>query len=239
MNFYRTMIDFGRRKRFASGCFSEQFSEPKLTRCNDCGEEYNTLNYDQLFADKAWNVGMYMDRGYYADFASSQFRTIVSERAKRILAENFSNAVDFGDIKMVSFKDLTKDKLKEIRDWSGYAAVKKIPNDPPQYYRLLLKQGAELDFEKTNKKLVLDCKKCGRKKYEQVTKYEPKWNSWDSPNRDPFYGSTPHIIQSTWTGYDTFYAEGMGNTEFCTEQFVDVYNQSKLTGLEFERVQTV
>jgi len=228
MNFYTVNIDLGKRKRFACGCFSELFCEPILTLCSKCGEEYSNTDYDKMFADKAWHVGMYMDRDYYADFASSQFRPIVSAKAKRILAENCSNATDFGDIKMVSFRDLTREKLKQIRDWAGYADTKKIPNDPPQYYRLLLKQGAELDFQKSNIKLTIDCTTCGRKNYDiPYSHYGPN-------------GSEQiYIIESTWVGYDIFYAEGKGNTLFCTERFIEIYEKNKLSGLRFEKIQTV
>jgi len=228
MNFYHVTTDCGKRKRFACGCFSELFGEPKLTLCNDCGVEYNRTDYKQMFFDKAWHIGMYMDRDHYADFAYSQFLPIVSERAKFILAVNCNNAVDFGDIKMVSFRDLTKEKLKQIRDWSGYAAAKKIPDDPPPYYRLFLKQGADLDFQKSNIRLAIDCTTCGLKSYDiPYSHYGPD-------------GSKEiYIIESTWKGYDIFYVEGKGYTIFCTEQFIEIYEKNNLTGLEFAQIQAV
>ncbi|MDR0321182.1 MAG: hypothetical protein LBI28_06740 [Treponema sp.] len=224
MDFFRVMIDFGKRKRFACGCLAE-ITEYKRTLCPVCGIERVTPNYQQMFKDKKWNMKIFMDREHYADFLSSQIRGIVSEKTKKILIENFNNAVDFGNIEMISFRDLTEQKLQEIRNCYGYAAVKKIPNDPPQYYRLLLKQGAELDFQKTNIELTVDCSKCGRKRYA-------------TPGCS-YHEGTPYIIESTWKGYDIFYIEGMGNTVFCTERFIEIYNQNKLTGLEFEKVQTV
>ena len=79
--------------------------------------------------------------------------------------------------------------------------------------------------EPTNIKLAVDCIKCGRKDYA-------------TPGSS-YHDGTPHIIESTWKGYDIFYVEGMGNTVFCTEQFIKIYNQNKLSGLEFVTVQAV
>jgi len=228
MNFYIVSIDWGKKKRFACGCLEEVFNFNR-TICLNCGIEIVAPNNDQLFEDKTWNVKMYMDRCHYADFINSQIRKIVSERAKEVLIDHFNNAVDFADIEMISLRDLTAEKLKAIRDWSGYTAVKKIPNDPPQYFRLLLKQGADLDFEKSNVELVLNCPTCGRKDYKHpIGNFNLETNETTWP---PIY-----IIESSWKGYDIFYIEGKGNTVFCTERFFEIYSQNKLTGLEFRQI---
>jgi len=226
MDFYRVMVSFGKRKLFACGCLAEMINYNR-TSCPSCGIEWAMPDHNKLFNDKSWNMKIYMSRDHYADFIASDLpgSGIVSEHAKKILMENFNNTIDFGNIEMISFRNLTDQKLKEIRDDFGYAAVKKIPNDPPQYYRMLLKQGADLDFEKSNIKLILDCHKCGRKNYDRP--------------RDTGTSSNIYIIESTWKYYDLFHVEGKGNTIFCSERFIDIYDQNKLTGLEFEKVQTV
>ena len=232
MDFFDAITDAGSRKRFAYGCPAGTLDAEWAT-CPACGEERVTPDYDKLFEDKTWNLKMYMSRDYYADFAilTAPVRRIVSEKAKGILAENFDNAIDFSDIEMVSFRDFTSLEIKKMRDSIGSAALKKIPNDPPQYYRLLLKrQGADLDFKKSNIRLVLDCKRCGCRDYEipNVKHVDGKL----------FYPKLS-IIESTWKGYDIFHVEGYGNTVFCTERFVEVYKQAGLTGLIFEQMITV
>jgi len=225
MELYRIAIDWGKRKRFACGCL-ERVHHTQGVPCVACGEEQYTPDYNHLFENKGWDTKMFLDSGYYADFINSQIKVVVSEKAKKMLTENFGNAVDFGDIEMVSFRDLTTEKAKEIRDYSGSAALKKIPDDPPQYFRLLLKQGADLDFQRTNIELAVDCPKCGLKRYQ-------------TPGLTYVGENMPHIIESTWKGCDIFYVEGLGNRMFCTERFVGIYNQNELTGLEFEQVEVV
>jgi len=225
MNFYRVMIDIGKKKKFACGCLTKNYNS-KLTVCSGCGIEWNMPGGDIWFNDKTWEMEIYLDREYYADFINSQIREIISKKAKNVFINNFNNAVDFGEIKMISCNELTEQQIKKIKDYYGYAAIKNIPNNPPQYYRLLLKQGADLDFIKSNVRLVLDCPECGRKDYSR---------SYDHIG-DPL---KIFIIESTWKGYDIFHVEGMGNTVFCTEQFIDVYNQNELKGLEFNKIITV
>ena len=225
VDFYSVMIDSGKRKRFAVGFLAESY-ESELKLCPACGVKWSMPGHDRWFNDKAWNMKMLMSREHYADFTWSDASCVVSEKAQKILMENFNNAVDFGEIEMVSLRDLTESFLKKERRQSGSKAAKMIANDPPQYYRLFLKIGADLDFEKTNIELALDCPECGRKSY--VT-----------PGEIIIFGATPHIIESTWQGYDIFYVEGLGTTMFCTERFVEVYNQNKLTGFLFEQVPAV
>jgi len=227
MNFYDITIDEGRRRKFACGHLEEIIPIKKERRsCPDCSGLLGK-NYFQLFNDKNWNAKMYMDREHYADFMSYLVYPIVSEKAKEVLTENFGDAVDFGDIEMVSYRDLTVEKLKDIRDTFGYPAVKKIPNDPPQLYRLLLKQGADLDFEKSNIKLTLDCLTCGSRVYDTP------YFEYSAEHGKIIFTPTVYIKESTWKGYDIFHVEGYGSTVFCTEKFIEIYNQHKLTGLRF------
>jgi len=226
MIFYRVSIDVGKRKKFACGCLAEIINYEK-SPCPACSIEVVTPNLFEMFEDKAFNIKMHMDRDYYADFMCSQIRDIVSERAKEMLSDNFSNSVDFASIGMVSLRDLSPSFLKYYRDRYGSKEVKRIPDDPPQYHRLLLKQGADLDFKKSNIQLIFECSTCGRKKYDiPYSHYKD----------DGF--ALIYLIESTWNGRDIFYVEGMGNTVFCTERFIEVYSQHELTGLEFAQIST-
>jgi len=171
-----------------------------------------------------------MNNDYYADFLASSIigNGIVSEKAMIVLKENFGNTIDFGNIEMISYRDLDEAFLRKVRDYSGNKAAKQIANDPPQYYRLILNVGASLNLQLTNMELSLDCLKCGRKEYGAV-----------AGSREDWWNNTPHIIESSWKGYDLFHVEGKGNTVFCTERFIEVYKHHALTGLEFEQVLTV
>jgi len=225
MEFYRVIVDAGKRKRYACGCFTE-ITEYKRRACAVCGKERVTPNYDKMFEDKAWNMKLLLDRNYYADFIFSQVRGIVSEKAKKVLSENFSNAVDFGDIEMVSQRDIPSSFLKYYRGMCGSKNTKLIVNDPPQYYRLLLKKGAVLDFIRSGVKKVSSCKVCDYVEY-------------DIPFELIGDSSRIYITGSTWEHYDLFNVEGMGNTMFCTERFISVYNVNNLTGLMFQPIQSV
>jgi len=225
MNFYRVRIDRGKRKHFGCGILVEGCEYIRKT-CPQCNIERSIPSLDEWFNDKEWVMKVYMHKDYYSDFTNSSIRPIVSKKAKRMLSEQFIKSADFGDMEMVSLRDLDEPFLKEVRDYSGSKAAKQIANDPPQYHRLLLQVGADLDFQKTNIELAINCPKCSLKKYR-------------TPGFTYVSENTPHIIQSTWKGFDLFHVEGLGNTIFCTERFIEVYNQYKLTGLEFEQVETV
>jgi len=237
MNFYYVTTDEGKRKKFAVGGLKEVYRYER-TICPTCKGQCVTPDYYQLFNYKTWNLKMYMSRDHYADFMSTEYlQLIISEKAKKVLTENFGDAVDFGDIEMVSHRDLSAEKLKEIRDAQGYAYAKKIPNDPPQFYRLFLKRDAAIDFEKSGYKLVVDCPTCGYKFYEQpIFEYSVELGKIT-------YTPTVYIIESTWKGCDIFRAEGEGLAIFCTDKFKEAYDQHKLTGLIFSsdylKVETV
>jgi len=230
MKLFNVDVDWGKRKRFARGCLAEIYDIQRIP-CSACGVELYRPCHNQLFADKDWNVKMHMDRSHYADFADLFLRSIILAKIKKILLDNFNNSVDFADIEMISFRDLSPSYIKYYRAQYGSRDAKLIPNDPPQYFRLLLKQGADLDFEKSNVEMILSCSTCGSKKYKHpISDYNRETNEITYP---PVY-----IIESSWKGYDIFYVEGKGNTVFCTERFIEVYNQNKLTGLEFRQIFT-
>ena len=222
MDIYRADGDIGKRKRFSSGCLIED-CDSKLLHCTECGITWSMPGFGKWFKDKSYNLKIYMSRGHHPDFTGIMGFPIVSTSAKNILVENFNNAVDFGDITMISYRDLSDLK---IRDRYGYASAKQIPNDPPQYHRLFLKLGAEFDFQKTNIELRVDCSKCGRKDYA-------------TPGSSYIRDGVTYIIGSTWKGFDIFNIQAFGNKLFCTGKFVEIYTQNKLTGLEFEKVPIV
>lgn len=227
MKFYRVHNDGGKRKKFAVGVLVEDYKSV-LKICNQCGNKHWIPDSNEWFNNKNWIAKMYMSREYYSDFAycSISACNIISEKAKKILIENIENAVDFGDIQMVSLRDLTPVFLKYLRDRVGSREAKLVANDPPQYYRFLIKHGAELDFQKSNIELSLDCPKCGLKKYRSL-------------GLSYVYTQTPYIIGATWNGNDIFHVEGLGNSVFCTEKFIEIYNENNLTGLDFEQVPVV
>ena len=235
MNYYHVSVDLGKRKRFSWGDHKELINFKRIV-CTICGygqlitadpNQKDPKDPDLKFDDKAWNMEIYMHRNHFADFALLGIRTIVSEKARTVLLENFNNAVDFGDLKMISLRDFTEQEKKELRGRIGSAWVNRIANDPPQYFRLLLKQGMDLDFKKSKVKLVLDCPECGCKFYK-----EPRIKLIRKEISFP----TRYLIESTWKGYDIFYAEGRGFTMFCTERFIEAYEQAELTGLLFDQI---
>ena len=225
MNFYKARNDLGKRKRFSRGVIVGEF-ESTLTRCSECGITWSMPGFGRWFNDMTYNLRIYMDRDHHPDFSGVSGYPIVSTAAKTMLAETFSNAVDFCDIEMVPAESLPEELKKEIRTRNGSRELKNISNTPPQYHRLLLKHGIEADYQKSNIELAVDCAMCGFKRY--VT-------TGSSYIRDePMY-----LIESTWKGYGVFNVECRGNHLFCTEKFVETYKQNKLTGLEFEQVQLV
>lgn len=217
MAYYRLLTDEGNKKKFAYAIGLSDWPE-RLISCNVCKRKWKK----SLMHEFGTNVLVALSNDNYPDFLWFFIRH-VSEKAKNVMETEGITGFKLENAQVLSVDELTDIQKKELR-YDGFK-IKKIPKDPPKYYKLHVSIGANY-HEKSGIILRDSCSECG---YE---KYVTKGKDWVE--------SEPTVIQKdSIKGYDLFMAKGYGQTIFCTEKFADVYIKHSLTGLLFDEVEVI
>jgi predicted Zn-ribbon and HTH transcriptional regulator len=216
MKFYRLSTDEGKKKKYAFGILISDYPS-KTIKCPSCHREWRK----ELLLEKETNLTICLSNSYYADFSGVVYHTLISEKAKDIFYDTQIKGYTLGEMEILKKEEVPQETIKELRD-EGYK-VKNISDNPPRYYRLFVEIGARLH----PKSEVIPngyCKDCGYEDY--VTKGEDYV--------DPFHPL--YIKHDSWNGNDLFMVKELGGAIFCSQRFVDIYTETKLTGLLFKCV---
>lgn len=214
MDFYRLSTDEGKQKKFAYGIGLDEYPQ-RLITCDICGREWKK----GMLLDEDTLLSICLSNEFYPDFLNVISHTLVSEKAKDVLAQETITGYKLGIIDIIPRDEIPPAKTKKLRQ-SGYN-VKKISNNPPNYYRLFAERSAELHI-KSEVFFEQECTACGYRKFVKT---------------DPF--KQEYIRKDSWNGSDLFMVKEFGAVIYCTERFVETYQKHNLTGLLFRRVESI
>lgn len=214
MKFFRISSDSGKRKGHAYGIIMGEYSV-EMVHCSICG---NTWRKDLLFS-KDSEITITLSNHHYADFLLVVHQLLVSERALKVLNACGITGFDVKPAHLLGSNQFSPDIKKELSD-AGYR-INSIPETLPPMYRWFINGQVELEPH-SGIVLLEHCDSCGYRKFA---------------SRDMEYVdlSQPIILDyDSWSGHDLCKAEGLGQTLLCSERFVEVYKDNRLTGLSFK-----
>ena len=220
MDFYRVRIEIGKRKRFAYGITIGNYPSIEI-QCDKCKKVWKK----SLYYDESQKQIIALSNNYFPDFLSYTPQILISQRAKEIFVQEKITGYHLNEnLEIVPYDKLSIQEIKEIRR-DGFD-VKKFSNEVPKYYRFYSDGKAELN-EKSNVLTDEHCDECS------YTHYYTKGYSYFDTN-SPFY-----ITEKTWDGKDFFTVKEFPTLENCTERVVEIYNKYKMTGLYFEKIESI
>ncbi|MDQ0917038.1 hypothetical protein [Paenibacillus sp. V4I5] len=212
MTFYSFSSDEGKKKKFATGV-KVVLRPPSFEdiHCSDCGIHWRkTVNSEE---GKAQFV---LTNNHYADFLYSSDGLLISERAIEVFDLEGISGYSKTEIIVSSPKE-TPAEFQRLLRLAG-ENVKKMPENPPQYYMVMINGLISLHQEQNLK--FIHCNKCGL-----VRAVSPG---------SSFINTDHNLIidASSWR------CEDIMNTNYparnvCTERFIEIYHKHELTGLIF------
>lgn len=215
MTFYKIIIDEGRRKKYSAGIMLDE-SKNKNIQCNSCGREWEK----EALLDNEVFFNIALTNSNYPDFVYFLYYILVSNKVKDVFLSENIKGYHLEDINVVSKSSIAPSKIKELRDM-GYK-VNNIPNNPPSYYKLVANRSAGL-CQHSNVVLEVNCDICGFEGYEVIGDiFQPKC-----------------IKKESWNGDDIFMVKEFCSVEYCSEKIVEVYKKHELTGLTFQKVDSL
>ena len=210
---YKISTDEGKRKKYAYAV-CERGTYLRRVECPNCGMWVE--NFSHKFGI---NESVALTNEYYPDFMYYTIN-LISEKAKEALEKEKITGWEPELINILSAEELTKEEKRDLRE--GGVNIKRVPINPPVYYKLHVSIGADY-HEKSGIEFGEKCNICGRQKR---TVSEAVGGM-----------IAPRILKKeSLNGNDLFRSIGYGNTVFCTERFKEVYEEYGLTGLEFDDV---
>jgi len=218
--FYEVTNDEGRRKRYTSA-YTLGETNSIIGICPECGRQIKrTIN---LCSESP----MALIKENYSDFIPYYVSfKIVSVRFKEIAEQEGLVGLKFRKAELISAGNLSESDKRELK--TDGIPLKNVVQNPPEYYKLDLEYGA-VYHEKSKIIVKSICDKCGIKIYATEGQ---KWIG----SREEY----PVILNAnSLKGFDMFFAEGYGTSNFCTERFYGVYKQYNLTGLLFTPIEVL
>ena len=217
MNYYEVWTDEGKRKKYAYGIEMNDYELEKIN-CAVCRREWED---DPLLTSQI-KLKIILSNSYYADFILSGYFQLISQKGLDILINEGITGWRYEEIEMLSKRDLTEEKRRDIKDGYGYRIYNSIPDDPPKYYKILANKTARL-HPKSNVILTGKCDVCGYEMYEK--------------RGDVF--APDYLDKESWNGDDLFGVIQYGTSIYCTQDFVHIYNKYALTGLIFDSIESL
>ncbi|WP_166243403.1 hypothetical protein [Paenibacillus turpanensis] len=217
MKFYKINIDEGKRKKYAQGIPLVKPLEENIC-CSVCRRQWRRAHYLENP-----NFVMALSNQNFPDFLWFLHYKIISENALEVLMQKVVRNLLFKEISIVSVNDLSEAQVKDLR-FRG-ENVKKLALNPPKYYTVIVEEGAEL--HKESGVYVEECDSC---KYLKVHSY----------GMDFLHPSQKlYLHKRSWNGEDLFTLKYFPATLYCTENFLKLYNEYRLTGLNFSEIDVI
>lgn len=214
MNFYRLSTNEGKKKKYAFGILISDYPS-RIIKCLSCHREWR----DDLLLEKETNLTICLSNIHYADFIDVVYHTLISAKARETFCNKQIKGYSLGNIIIQKKEEVQQETIIELRN-DGYK-VQNISDNPPKYYRLFVEIGAELHPE-SEVILTGKCNDCDFEEY--ITKGEDYV--------DPFHPL--YIKDDSWNGNDLFMVKELRGAIFCSQRFVDIYTEARLTGLLFD-----
>jgi len=217
---YKVSNDEGRRKRYTSA-FSLGPTESSIGVCPKCGRKIKRSINPRSESPMALIKENYADFiAYYVSFK------IVSAKFKEIAEQEGLVGLKFRKAELISASNLSESDKRELR--TDGVPLKNVVQNPPEYYKLDLEYGA-VYHQKSRLIVKSYCDKCG------IKIYATEGLDWVESG-----GEYPVILNAkSLKGFDMFFAEGYGTSNFCTERFYEVYKKYNLTGLLFTPIEVL
>lgn len=214
---YLLLTDEGRKKKYAYAIDLNDWPK-ELIICPKCRREWEKT----LVHEYGIDIPVVLSNDHYPDFLYHYINHI-SVKAKDVMQNEGIKGYTLEKAHILSVNDLAEEQIKELR-YDG-VKIKKIPVDPPPYYKMHVEMGGEY-HDKSNIILLESCSECG---YERYVTPGKEW-----VDTGEFFLSLDSL-----KGYDLFRVKGYGFNIFCTEKFREVYQKHALTGLLFKEVQVL
>ena len=218
MKFYQLRVDIGKRKHYAYSFPAYGYPTEQI-HCSICGRVWNSSKkiYDDLLS-----YPIVFTSDYFADFITIEGETIINEKVKNFFESMKIQGIKFTAMPVVGRGEMDQQLIKKYRD--AGQEVKRFHDLKPTYYRFSVPIGAKAHDDSTfywvdEGEYV--CKSCGYGVgYRQVDYFAPLV-----------------ILLDSWNGSDFFRVQECGLQLFCTEQFKNMLEEQKFTGLIFKEIQ--
>jgi hypothetical protein len=217
MKFYKIYLDEGRKKKYAEAETLSPIIGENID-CKVCNTKWVKRHIERP-------IEIILTRNYLPDYtAILPEQKIVSERFKDTIEKYALSDCEFEEIKTKTLSELTEEEILNFK--MDGVKINKYCTEPSNYYAIHVPVGISIHPD-MNVNIEI-CQKCRRL-------------SWTKEqNNEGINKFLLHFIldTSSWKGYDLFTDMHFTNGLICTERFIDICKQEKITGMYFEEIET-
>ncbi len=220
MRFYGITPIIERKNKHAEGMVINNMMYKEIN-CNVCQNDWRR----ELFDKEKDKYQLIVSNDRFPDFLCSMPNFFLREDTVHLLEQYGLTGYHLKETETIPLSRIPEDILQDLKNVYGTKDVKKISNHPPKYF-LFIADGQVKLHEKSNLS-VFRCEACG---YTKVL---------TSDNKFVMNDHELLLDVSSWQGEDFFSVDYFPSAYYTTEKFYQIYQEQKLSGLQFTEIQTI